>query len=319
MPRGGDRGRQRETREPETKRLSEHGSSPALILFRCSFSFPIAEPDAGPASSICTTAFPPVSASIPRGCALSRRKLTGGEIVYGQPHRITISAHLSPSEQEDTLRHEAAHAWAWRFEGSRAAHGPLFRTTRPAPRRPGRARSRHAGPAGVPRGPRPRRLPVPRLWAALPPLPPVSGSARVPRMPPRGPARPSRPHRTAPRRMNPERKGLLLVAAAALLWSTGGIGIKWLSQPPLVIAFYRSATAAVALFAIFRPRVWRWTPAFLVGIAELRGVPDDVRARHQVDLGGQRDLPPVLRRDLGPAPLPVRPEGAAPAAATRPP
>jgi len=66
--------------------------------------------------------------------------------------------------------------------------------------------------------------------------------------------------------MTPQRRGVLLVAAAALLWSTGGIGIKWLSEPPLKIAFYRSATAAVALFVIFRPRVWRWTPAFLVGI-----------------------------------------------------
>jgi len=66
--------------------------------------------------------------------------------------------------------------------------------------------------------------------------------------------------------MTAERRGLLLVAAAALLWSTGGIGIKALSEPPLVIAFYRSATAAVALFLIFRPRVWRWTPSFLVGI-----------------------------------------------------
>lgn len=66
--------------------------------------------------------------------------------------------------------------------------------------------------------------------------------------------------------MTSERRGLLLVAAAALLWSTGGLGIKMLSEPPLKIAFYRSATAAVALFAIFRPRVWRWTPAFLVGI-----------------------------------------------------
>jgi drug/metabolite transporter, DME family len=66
--------------------------------------------------------------------------------------------------------------------------------------------------------------------------------------------------------MTAERRGILLVAAAALLWSTGGIGIKWLSEPPLKIAFYRSATAAVALFVIFRPRVWRWTPAFLVGV-----------------------------------------------------
>ena len=58
---------------------------------------------------------------------LSRRKLTGGEIVYGPPHRIVISAHLSPAEQEDTLRHEAAHAWVWRIEGPRAGHGALFR------------------------------------------------------------------------------------------------------------------------------------------------------------------------------------------------
>jgi drug/metabolite transporter (DMT)-like permease len=63
-----------------------------------------------------------------------------------------------------------------------------------------------------------------------------------------------------------ERRGLLLVAAAALLWSTGGIGIKMLDEPPLVIAFYRSAFAAVALVLLFRPRVWRWTPPFLIGL-----------------------------------------------------
>ncbi len=66
--------------------------------------------------------------------------------------------------------------------------------------------------------------------------------------------------------MTSERRGILLVAAAALLWSTGGIGIKWLEEPPLVIAFYRSATAAVALWVLFRPKVWRWTPAFLIGL-----------------------------------------------------
>jgi drug/metabolite transporter (DMT)-like permease len=66
--------------------------------------------------------------------------------------------------------------------------------------------------------------------------------------------------------MTSERRGILLVAAAALLWSTGGIGIKWLDEPPLKIAFYRSATAAVALAVLFRPRIWRWSAAFLVGI-----------------------------------------------------
>jgi hypothetical protein len=58
---------------------------------------------------------------------LSGRKLSGGEIVYGRPHRITISSHLSPAEREDTLRHEAAHAWAYEIEGARAGHGSLFR------------------------------------------------------------------------------------------------------------------------------------------------------------------------------------------------
>jgi drug/metabolite transporter (DMT)-like permease len=63
-----------------------------------------------------------------------------------------------------------------------------------------------------------------------------------------------------------EPRGLLLVAAAALLWSTGGIGIKAVDEPPLVIAWYRSAFAAVALILLFRPRTWRWTPPFLIGL-----------------------------------------------------
>jgi drug/metabolite transporter (DMT)-like permease len=62
------------------------------------------------------------------------------------------------------------------------------------------------------------------------------------------------------------RRGIFLVASAALLWSTGGIGIKWLSDPPLTIAFYRSAFAAAALIVIFRPRTWRWTAPFLTGL-----------------------------------------------------
>ena len=63
----------------------------------------------------------------PARVRLSRRKLTGGEIIYGPPHRITISAHLSPAERRETLRHEAAHAWVFRLEGPRSGHGALFR------------------------------------------------------------------------------------------------------------------------------------------------------------------------------------------------
>ena len=77
----------------------------------------------------------------PARVRLSRRKLTGGEIVYGPPHRITISAHLSAAEREDTLRHEAAHAWAFRVRNARAGHGALFRKL---------ARQLGAKPGGAP-------------------------------------------------------------------------------------------------------------------------------------------------------------------------
>ncbi len=54
---------------------------------------------------------------------------------------------------------------------------------------------------------------------------------------------------------------------AALLWSTGGVGIKALSLAPLTVAFYRSAFAAVALFLFFRPGLPRLSPGFLVALA----------------------------------------------------
>jgi drug/metabolite transporter (DMT)-like permease len=62
-----------------------------------------------------------------------------------------------------------------------------------------------------------------------------------------------------------ERRGVLLVLAAALLWSTGGIGIKWVAAPALTVACGRSAVAALVLWAIFRPGL-RWDVRFLIGI-----------------------------------------------------
>lgn len=64
-----------------------------------------------------------------------------------------------------------------------------------------------------------------------------------------------------------KRRGALLVIGAALLWSAGGVGIKAVAEPPLKVAFYRSAFAAATLFVLLRPRARRWTPAFLAALA----------------------------------------------------
>ncbi len=67
--------------------------------------------------------------------------------------------------------------------------------------------------------------------------------------------------------MSDRRKGLLYIVVAALLWSTGGIGIKAVIDPPLKVTFYRSIFAAVTLFLLFRKDVrLRWSPAFLAAI-----------------------------------------------------
>ena len=67
--------------------------------------------------------------------------------------------------------------------------------------------------------------------------------------------------------MNDRRTGILWIALAALLWSTGGIGIKAVDDPALKVTFYRSVFAAVTLFLIFRREVRvRPTPAFLAAI-----------------------------------------------------
>ena len=60
---------------------------------------------------------------------------------------------------------------------------------------------------------------------------------------------------------------MLLVAGAALLWSTAGLGIKAIDDPPLKVVFFRSSVAAVVLLLHFRPRLSRLTPGFLAGLA----------------------------------------------------
>jgi drug/metabolite transporter, DME family len=70
--------------------------------------------------------------------------------------------------------------------------------------------------------------------------------------------------------VNERRKGILYIVLAALLWSTGGIGIKGVIDPALKVTFYRSLFAAVTLFILFRRDVWgfgRWkSGSFLFAI-----------------------------------------------------
>ncbi len=67
--------------------------------------------------------------------------------------------------------------------------------------------------------------------------------------------------------MTAERRGTVFLVAAALLYSTGGVGIKAVDAPPLTVAGCRAAIGAVALVAFLRPRGWRWTPAFAATVA----------------------------------------------------
>lgn len=70
--------------------------------------------------------------------------------------------------------------------------------------------------------------------------------------------------------MTERRTAILYIVAAALLWSTGGIGIKGIADAPLKVTFYRSLFAAVTMLLLFRKNVtrrrWTSTPAFVVAI-----------------------------------------------------
>lgn len=63
------------------------------------------------------------------------------------------------------------------------------------------------------------------------------------------------------------RTGILYIVCAALLWSTGGIGIKAVVDPPLKVTFYRSIFAAITLLVIFRRDIRvKPSPSFLTAI-----------------------------------------------------
>jgi drug/metabolite transporter, DME family len=57
------------------------------------------------------------------------------------------------------------------------------------------------------------------------------------------------------------RRGALLIAAAALLWSTGGLAIKLVPLGALGVVFWRSFVSSVFLLAVFRPSRERWRHA----------------------------------------------------------
>ncbi|HSB35330.1 MAG TPA: DMT family transporter [Thermoanaerobaculia bacterium] len=57
------------------------------------------------------------------------------------------------------------------------------------------------------------------------------------------------------------RTGRLLIAAAALLWSTGGLAIKLVPLPAVGVVFWRSLVAGLVILAAFRPSRATWRHA----------------------------------------------------------
>lgn len=60
-------------------------------------------------------------------------------------------------------------------------------------------------------------------------------------------------------------QGILLLVIAAMLWSTSGIGIKWIEWNPMAIAGVRSGIAFLVLLACFRKTDWTFNKPILYG------------------------------------------------------
>ncbi len=69
--------------------------------------------------------------------------------------------------------------------------------------------------------------------------------------------------------LSPHRQGLLAVLAAATLWSTGGLFIKWVSLDALGLTMWRSLLAGATIWLVARPAIrWPWRTSRLTwGIA----------------------------------------------------
>ncbi len=60
-------------------------------------------------------------------------------------------------------------------------------------------------------------------------------------------------------------QAVLLIVATAVLWSLGGVLIKWVSLPPLAVAGFRSAIALPVLLVCFGRQVVNFSAAQLIG------------------------------------------------------
>lgn len=58
-------------------------------------------------------------------------------------------------------------------------------------------------------------------------------------------------------RLSSHQAGVSAVVLAAIVWSTGGLFIKWLPFEPFTILFYRSVCAALLFGALFRRKVFQ--------------------------------------------------------------